>query len=584
MRVITIGSKIVDDAIIFCDGGRRIKNVNRITNISPFSMCFNDGKNSDIDFPDKSKDAYIAYMQRMEMSGQLEVSEDFDAVVIDVLDARLPFYEITYDNGSTIRISDNNFNVGIIERLKNEAEKKKFSIKKINPMACSVNELKTLLGEYAEWLKKICEGKKLILVCNLNAYQTLSEDGAFTVSDKILSLLQYNAFYDKCVDIIKNMLDCQIIPAPSSYICADTKENEFFSLNRFYYQYILASLQDIMEGNRDFAKRLKEYRYAIQRYYEKCITDALVRDIRLKGAGRNIVLIGGTQELQQDLCEKTGSTVFRRIDVNTDTLQEEILTGLEGVDKSLYLCVVVSFAAGKTVFKSLKAMGFDSMKDIVVPTHKAFTLKEFVGKYEDIFGNYIEIKTISDVRVSGCGNYISVGTCDSSVKFDISVGDDNIVIIDDYGQIQKNKITFLQGITGSEIHIERGCRFIVDIKIYAGKFGRIKIGRLCMIASYAILHCGDGIAEKSGVEDSIILDEYVWCGYRTTLLGGTHLHSGCIVGARALVAQEIPNNCMVAGDPAAIIKRNITWHNNIFENDINAVPEEYKRLTECGEI
>lgn len=584
MRVITIGSKIVDDAIISCHGGRRIKNVNRITNISPFSMSFNNEKNSDIDFSDKNKDAYIAYMKRVEMSGQLEVSEDFDAVVIDVLDARLPFYEIIYDNGRKIRISDNNFNAEIIEFLKNDAERKKLIVKKVNPMNCSIDELKTFLGEYAEWLKKICEGKKLILVCNRNAYQTLCEDGTFTVSDKISSLLNYNSFYDKCVDIIKDMLDCQIIPAPSSYICADTKENEFFSLNRFYYQYLLDSLCDIMEDGCDLAKRLKEYRYAIQRYYEKCITDGLVRDIRLKRAGRSIVLIGGTEELQQDLCKKTGSDVFGKIDVNADTSQEEILTGLTGLDKSLYLCVVVSFAAGKHVLKSLKAIGFDSMKDIVVPMHEAFTFKKFVGKYEDIFGNDIEVKAISDISVSGCGNYISVGICDSSVKFDISVGDDNIVIIDDYGQIQKNKITFLQGITGSEIHIERACRFIVDIKIYAGKFGRIKIGKFCMIASYAVLHCGDGIAQKSGVEDSIILDEYVWCGYRTTILGGAHLYSGCIVGARALVAQEFPNNCMVAGDPAAIIKRNITWHNNIFENDINAVPEEYRRLTECGEI
>lgn len=583
MRVITIGSKIVDDAIVSCGSGTKIKNVNRITNISPFVICFNGGSKEVADLPDKSKDAYVSYMQRVEMSGQLELTEDFDAVVIDVLDARLPFYEVTYDNSKIIRISDNNFNAGIIDSLKNDVEKKKnIRIKKVNPIKCNSDELKTLFGEYAAWLKNICKDKKVILVCNCNAYQTLDEDGVFTVSDKISSLMQYNDFYGRCVDVIKDMLDCQIIPAPS-YICADTKGNGFFSLNRFYYQYLLGSLADIMEGAYDSAKRLREYNYAMQRYYEKCITGRLVRDIKLHRADRSIVLIGGTEELQKDLCEKTGSDVFRKIDINTETSHEEIMAGLTGLNKSLQLCVVVYLKANKYILKTLNNMGFDSTEDVVMPTHEAFTLGEFVGKYEDIFGNYIEVKALSDIKVSGCGNYISVGVCNNTIRFNIVVGDYNRVIVEEYGNIMFNKCLFLQGIMGSEINIGSYCRIVNNLKIYAGKFGRIIIGRRCLISSDVLLHCGDGLAEKSGVDDSIVLDEWVWLGYRTTLIAGAHLHSGCIVGARALVAQEIPNNCMVAGDPARIIRRNITWHPDIMENDINAVPEQYRKLTDCGE-
>lgn len=582
MRVITIGSKIVDDAIISCGSGRKIKNVNRITNISPFALCFNDGNNSDIDLQDKSEDAYVAYMQQAEMSGRLEVSEDFDAVVIDVLDARLPFYEITYYDGRTIRVSDNNFNAAIIDRLKNSAEKK-LSIKKLNPMKCNLEELETLFSEYAAWLKKTFKDKKIILACNCNAYQTLSKDGKFTVSDKISSLMQYNDFYDSCVDIIKGMIDCQVIPA-LSYICADTTENGFFSLNRFYYQYLMDSLSDIMEGVYDSSKRLNEYWYAMQRYYEKCIEERLIRDINLQRAGRSIVLIGGTEEFQQDLCEKTGSAVFRRIDINTETSPEEIMSELTGLNKSLQLCVVVSFMADKHILKILNHMGFDGAENVVVPIHEAFTLGEFIGKYEDIFGNYIEVKALSDIKVSGCGNYISVGVCNNTIRFNIVVGDDNRVVVEEYGNIMFNKCLFLKGIMGSEINIGSYCRIVNNLKIYAGKFGRVVIGKRCLISSEVLMHCGDGFAEKSGVPDSIVLDEWVWLGYRTTLMAGAHLHSGCVVGARALVSQEIPNNCMVAGDPAVIIKRNITWHPDIMEYDINAVPEQYRRLTDCEEV
>ncbi len=578
MKVITIGSKVIDDAIIFCGAEKNIKSVNRITNISPFALCFNSGKKVIGDLSYISKDSYVSYVQRVELSGQLEISEDFDAVVIDMADVRLPFYEVTYDSKETVRITGNNFNAGILEKLQNNAEKQQIHIKKVNPMQCTQEELKALLMEYAQWLQTTFKEKKVILECNHNAYQSLSENGKFEVSAQITALVKYNDFYDRCVDIFKDMLECHIIPAPS-YICSDKKDNDFFSSNRFYYEYLADSLCDIMHGAYDAPKRLYEYQYAMQRYCEKCILGKLVENINLRRMGRNIVMIGGTKELENELQECTGSIVCGRINIQAEDSQETIRDGMSMFDKSLHLFVVVSLVANKHILRQLKDIGADYEKDIVTIEPETVMLAGFMGRYEDIFGNYIEVKGISDIEISGCGNYISIGLNSPTNRFYISVGDDNKIVIADYAQLWLNKEIKMKGIAASEISIVGGCHIANNLKIDAGKFGTVIIRKACLISYDVLMHCGNGFAEKSGVEDSIVLEEWVWLGYRTTLLAGAHVNSGCIVGARALVAEEIPNNCMAAGDPARIIKRNVTWHQDIMEKSISVVPEQYRKFT-----
>lgn len=42
MDIITIGSKVLDDAILAFGKDNGLNNINRISNISPFSICHND--------------------------------------------------------------------------------------------------------------------------------------------------------------------------------------------------------------------------------------------------------------------------------------------------------------------------------------------------------------------------------------------------------------------------------------------------------------------------------------------------------------------------------------------------------------
>jgi acetyltransferase-like isoleucine patch superfamily enzyme len=62
-----------------------------------------------------------------------------------------------------------------------------------------------------------------------------------------------------------------------------------------------------------------------------------------------------------------------------------------------------------------------------------------------------------------------------------------------------------------------------------------------------------------GTAKPITIEDNVWIGFKSTILKGVTIGAGSIVGAYSCVTKDVPPNCMVAGNPARIIKENISW-------------------------
>ncbi len=58
----------------------------------------------------------------------------------------------------------------------------------------------------------------------------------------------------------------------------------------------------------------------------------------------------------------------------------------------------------------------------------------------------------------------------------------------------------------------------------------------------------------------IYIGENVWVGCRSTILKGITIGEGSVVAAGSIVTKNVPPHCLVAGNPAKIIKTNIQWN------------------------
>lgn len=97
-------------------------------------------------------------------------------------------------------------------------------------------------------------------------------------------------------------------------------------------------------------------------------------------------------------------------------------------------------------------------------------------------------------------------------------------------------------------------------KIYC--FNRILIGEGAAISEEVIIRDSDNhklIYEGYEMTKPIIIGKHVWIGFRAVILKGVTIGDGAIIAANALVNKDVPPNCLAAGVPAKIIKRDVRW-------------------------
>jgi acetyltransferase-like isoleucine patch superfamily enzyme len=57
----------------------------------------------------------------------------------------------------------------------------------------------------------------------------------------------------------------------------------------------------------------------------------------------------------------------------------------------------------------------------------------------------------------------------------------------------------------------------------------------------------------------ILIGSQVWIGAKAMILKGVTIGSGSVVAAGAVVTRNVPENTLVAGVPAKIIKKDVHW-------------------------
>lgn len=260
----------------------------------------------------------------------------------------------------------------------------------------------------------------------------------------------------------------------------------------------------------------------------------------------------------------------------------------KGKSQDYYIVVPIGYY--KSVSDSLKEMGYIPEKDYCYFCD--CIVREEKNYYEDRHGNIIK-GSRSGIKVPLCcynacmeiGQDVTAKNCcftvanSANVKIEsnVNISDCNIEVGENaYLEIGRNSNISLGGRlvvqAFAQLVIGEGCSFAQNIDVRAHHFSKISIGMDCMFSYQVIILAGDGHSifdVVSGENQNSLKNKYgnlevnigdhVWMGARSTVLGKTEIGNGSVVGAACLVKGSFPNNCILAGNPARIIKRDIAW-------------------------
>ena len=110
------------------------------------------------------------------------------------------------------------------------------------------------------------------------------------------------------------------------------------------------------------------------------------------------------------------------------------------------------------------------------------------------------------------------------------------------------------------------CAFNGRINLFLHEPSRLTIGKGCLFGGDVLLTTSDMhsiIDADSGARINWALDidiaSNVWVGAHATILKGVKVGMGSVVGAYSVVTEDVPEYCVVAGNPARILRRNVRW-------------------------
>ena len=84
----------------------------------------------------------------------------------------------------------------------------------------------------------------------------------------------------------------------------------------------------------------------------------------------------------------------------------------------------------------------------------------------------------------------------------------------------------------------------------------LRIGNYALIAHEVVITDCESIgAERSAVPRPITIGDDVWIGMRAIILAGVSIGDGAVIGAGAVVADDVPPMTIVSGNPARVVRR-----------------------------
>jgi len=179
------------------------------------------------------------------------------------------------------------------------------------------------------------------------------------------------------------------------------------------------------------------------------------------------------------------------------------------------------------------------------------------------------------------------GTC---FKFATSSKVDNLSITD-YGGNNSFEIGSKSKLTGT-IKVGKGCKLSIGdgftatggLKLHLSEGCGIYIGNDCMLGVNVSIYNHDyhpifsaTTGQRLNRSKDVVIKDHVWLANNVTVLKGSLINSGSVIGIDSTVIGEIKPNSIAVGNPAKVVKEDIIWDraslNTSHPNGIDSVKE-----------
>lgn len=583
MDIITIGSKVMDDAVN--RSGGKLKNVGRIVDISPLSFCeeFNLSvkeveKTQFIDslkFPNDYAKKMFEYDFCKNMKDKLkDVKAEY--LIFDLSIIRIGVYEFVFKDGSHYRLTKNQSLLGNIEQIRSFLQKNRGGIVEeriINPFKLANESIQESISKYIAYLSNI-KGKNIACVQIKNVGQYISKKNMIELLEHQNVIYDTNVFYERCYDILfAHDTNVKVIECPEFLICDEricTKG--MFNYNMNYYSYIYESILALDDEKfEDIKRRLKEkYETKQKLEIEDIMIIPLLHQTSIKYRDRKIVLIGKCDSFEYLLKKQYGLSVDRVIDFNESTSSQELEKNLEEIkNKDEEFFCVVPFVC-KDILNSLWKYGYGYAIGYYSMIHLTYKLENFVGHYEDIYNNVIDCEKPVTLEIRGCGNKVSIKS--GGKNFRIILLSNCVINVEKNIEIEEN--FSMRIYDGACVQIGKNSKIKKDSHIRGSFFTKTEIGENCVIGERVVLFNGDGhaiIDIKTGenlnyaykadkIEKyQIVLKDRAFIGDDTFILSGSYIGSESVVRENSFVNKKFGNRQYIGGHPAKVIQDGIKW-------------------------
>jgi UDP-3-O-[3-hydroxymyristoyl] glucosamine N-acyltransferase len=141
-------------------------------------------------------------------------------------------------------------------------------------------------------------------------------------------------------------------------------------------------------------------------------------------------------------------------------------------------------------------------------------------------------------------------------------------IIDPTARIGKSGFGWARDVDKKLIEVKHAGNVIIEADVEIGEFctvhravkGSTVIGEGSKIDAHC--HCAHGviigkyntIADNSTIEGSCIIGDYNEIGSNVTIIRKVKVGNNCLIGSNSTVTKDVPDNAVVAGSPARILR------------------------------